>query len=185
MILKGLPAMPWRVRRKGAPDTLATGHQVFGIARPAGIDRSTRRLQHDRQCRRGPDISLLQCEADQSREVAMQQHQDQTRSQRFQQYRASKTALFWSCAGSVVVATIVGFSWGGWTTGGSAQDDGGQGGRERAPGAGRGRVRRPLHGRAGRGRPADRAAGDHELLRAEQVRRGRRLGNNRARQQHG
>jgi hypothetical protein len=52
----------------------------------------------------------------------MQQHQDQTRSQRFQQYRASKTALFWSCAGSVIVATIVGFSWGGWTTGGSAQD---------------------------------------------------------------
>ena len=47
--------------------------------------------------------------------------QNQTRSQRFQQYRASKTALFWSCAGSVVVATIVGFSWGGWTTDGSAQ----------------------------------------------------------------
>jgi hypothetical protein len=47
--------------------------------------------------------------------------QNQTRSQRFQQYRASKTALFWSCAGSVVVATVVGFSWGGWTTGGGAQ----------------------------------------------------------------
>ena len=52
----------------------------------------------------------------------MQQHQDQTLSQRFQQYRASKTALFWSCAGSVIVATIVGFSWGGWTTGGSARE---------------------------------------------------------------
>jgi hypothetical protein len=47
--------------------------------------------------------------------------ENQTRSQRFQQYRASKTALFWSCAGSVVMATIVGFSWGGWTTDGSAQ----------------------------------------------------------------
>jgi hypothetical protein len=46
----------------------------------------------------------------------------QFRSQRFQQYRASKAALFWACAGSVVVATVVGFSWGGWTTGGSAQD---------------------------------------------------------------
>ena len=52
----------------------------------------------------------------------MQQHQDQTLSQRFQQYRASKTALFWSCAGCVVVATVVGFTWGGLTTGGSAQD---------------------------------------------------------------
>jgi hypothetical protein len=48
--------------------------------------------------------------------------QFQTRSQRFQQYRASKAALFWACTGSVVVATVVGFSWGGWTTGGSAQD---------------------------------------------------------------
>jgi hypothetical protein len=52
----------------------------------------------------------------------MQQNQRQSLSQRFQQYRPSKTALFWSCAGSVIVATIVGFSWGGWTTGGSAQD---------------------------------------------------------------
>ena len=50
----------------------------------------------------------------------MQQHQRQTLSQRVHQYRASKAVLFWACAGSVVVATIVGFSWGGWVTGGSA-----------------------------------------------------------------
>jgi hypothetical protein len=50
----------------------------------------------------------------------MQQDQNQTLSQRFQQYRASKAVLFWACAGSVLVATIVGFSWGGWVTGGSA-----------------------------------------------------------------
>ena len=50
----------------------------------------------------------------------MQQHQRQTLSQRVHQYRASKAVLFWACAGSVVVATIVGFSWGGWTTDGSA-----------------------------------------------------------------
>jgi hypothetical protein len=48
--------------------------------------------------------------------------QNQTLSQRFQQYRPSKTALFWSCGACVVLATVVGFSWGGWTTGGSAQD---------------------------------------------------------------
>jgi hypothetical protein len=52
----------------------------------------------------------------------MQQGQNQTLSQRFEQYRASKSALFWACAGSVVVATIVGFSWGGWVTGGSARE---------------------------------------------------------------
>jgi hypothetical protein len=43
-------------------------------------------------------------------------------SQRFQDYRPSKTALFWSCAGCIVVTLIVGFTWGGWVTGGSAQD---------------------------------------------------------------
>jgi hypothetical protein len=42
-------------------------------------------------------------------------------SQRFQQYQASKAVLFWACAGSVIVATVVGFHWGGWVTGGSAQ----------------------------------------------------------------
>jgi hypothetical protein len=52
----------------------------------------------------------------------LQQHQGQTLSQRFQQYRPSKTALFWSCAGCVALAMIVGFSWGGWTTGGTAQE---------------------------------------------------------------
>jgi pimeloyl-ACP methyl ester carboxylesterase len=52
----------------------------------------------------------------------MQRDQSQTLSQRFQQYRASKAVLFWACAGSVVVATIVGFSWGGWVTGGTAQE---------------------------------------------------------------
>jgi hypothetical protein len=52
----------------------------------------------------------------------MQQGQKRTLSQRFDDYQASKTVLFWACAGSVIAATIVGFSWGGWTTGGSAQE---------------------------------------------------------------
>ncbi len=52
----------------------------------------------------------------------MQQNQNQSLAQHYKQYRPSKTALFWACAGSVVVATIAGFSWGGWVTGGSAQD---------------------------------------------------------------
>jgi hypothetical protein len=43
-------------------------------------------------------------------------------SQRFQDYRPSKTALFWSCAGCIVATLIVGFTWGGWVTRGSAQD---------------------------------------------------------------
>jgi hypothetical protein len=43
-------------------------------------------------------------------------------SQHFQDYRPSKTALFWSCAGCIVATMIVGFSWGGWVTGGGAQE---------------------------------------------------------------
>lgn len=43
-------------------------------------------------------------------------------SQRFEEYRPSKTALFWSCAGCVVATMIVGFTWGGWVTGGTATE---------------------------------------------------------------
>ena len=52
----------------------------------------------------------------------MEHHRKRGLSQRFQDYQASKTVLFWSSAGCVVLATIVGFSWGGWTTGGTARE---------------------------------------------------------------
>ena len=44
----------------------------------------------------------------------------QGRSQRFAEYRPSKTVLFWSCAGCVAATMIIGFTWGGWVTGGTA-----------------------------------------------------------------
>jgi hypothetical protein len=47
---------------------------------------------------------------------------DKSMSQRFQDYRPSKTALFWSCAGCIVATMVVGFTWGGWVTGGTAQE---------------------------------------------------------------
>lgn len=37
-------------------------------------------------------------------------------------YRPSKTVWFWSTAGAVVVTLILGFTWGGWVTGGAAAD---------------------------------------------------------------
>ena len=37
-------------------------------------------------------------------------------------YRPSKVALFWSCAGTAVLTMVVGFAWGGWVTGGSAAE---------------------------------------------------------------
>jgi hypothetical protein len=35
--------------------------------------------------------------------------------------RPTKTAVFWSWVGSVVLTMIIGFAWGGWVTGGTAQ----------------------------------------------------------------
>jgi hypothetical protein len=43
-----------------------------------------------------------------------------TFSQRWGNLHATKAQLFWACAGCVVAALIVGFTWGGWVTGGTA-----------------------------------------------------------------
>ena len=42
-------------------------------------------------------------------------------SKNWESYRASKATLFWSCAGCAVATMIVGFTWGGWVTGGTAE----------------------------------------------------------------
>jgi hypothetical protein len=41
-------------------------------------------------------------------------------SERWSKARPTKTVVFWSCAASVIVTMIVGFTWGGWVTGGTA-----------------------------------------------------------------
>ena len=43
-------------------------------------------------------------------------------SRRFEDYRPSKTVLFWSCVACIVATLIIGFSWGGWVTGGTAKE---------------------------------------------------------------
>lgn len=45
---------------------------------------------------------------------------EQTISQRWENFRPSKTLWFWSVAGAAIVTMIVGFTAGGWTTGGTA-----------------------------------------------------------------
>lgn len=37
-------------------------------------------------------------------------------------YRPTKTLWFWSCAGAAVATTILGFTWGGWVTGGTLEN---------------------------------------------------------------
>ncbi len=41
-------------------------------------------------------------------------------AQRLETYRASKTVVAWCCAFSVAATILVGFTWGGWMTGGGA-----------------------------------------------------------------
>lgn len=42
--------------------------------------------------------------------------------QRWSASRPTKTALFWSCVASAVITMIVGFTWGGWVRGATAQN---------------------------------------------------------------
>src|ERR1700722_6588258 len=47
-------------------------------------------------------------------------------------YRPAKSTLFWSCAACVVATIVVGFVWGGWVTGGTANKMAGEGRMELA-----------------------------------------------------
>jgi hypothetical protein len=42
--------------------------------------------------------------------------------QQLKDYQPTKTTLFWSVAGSAVLTMVVGFTWGGWVTGGTAAE---------------------------------------------------------------
>jgi hypothetical protein len=50
--------------------------------------------------------------------------------QRWDKVRPTKWVLVWFCLGSVIGAVIVGFTWGGWVTGGSARDMAVQSGKD-------------------------------------------------------
>jgi hypothetical protein len=45
----------------------------------------------------------------------------QSLGQKWSAARPTKTAVVWACIASVIVTMIVGFTWGGWVTGGTAQ----------------------------------------------------------------
>ena len=46
---------------------------------------------------------------------------EKTFGARWVAYRPSKAGLFWSCVAIAIVTMVVGFSWGGWVTGSTAQ----------------------------------------------------------------
>jgi hypothetical protein len=53
--------------------------------------------------------------AGQNRKVSFQE--------RWQEFRPTKTVVGWSWVGTIVLTMIVGFGWGGWVTGGTAQQN--------------------------------------------------------------
>ncbi len=52
----------------------------------------------------------------------MGQHGERSLGQRWDELQPTKTMLAWACAGSIAATLVVGFSWGGWVTGGTAQE---------------------------------------------------------------
>jgi hypothetical protein len=53
--------------------------------------------------------------------MAMQNTTKQSLSRRWEDYQPSKTMLFWACVAAVIATIVVGFSWGGWVTGGTSR----------------------------------------------------------------
>ena len=53
--------------------------------------------------------------------MAMQSTTKQSLSRRWENYQPSKTMLVWACIAAVIATIVVGFSWGGWVTGGTSR----------------------------------------------------------------
>jgi hypothetical protein len=53
--------------------------------------------------------------------MAMQSSSKTSFAQRWEDYKPSKSALVWACAATAVATMIVGFTWGGWVTGGTSR----------------------------------------------------------------
>jgi hypothetical protein len=52
--------------------------------------------------------------------MSMQTNTKQSLARRWESYQPSKSTLVWGCAATAVATMIVGFSWGGWVTGGTS-----------------------------------------------------------------
>ena len=51
----------------------------------------------------------------------MEQKKKVSLKKRWREARPTKTVVFWSWVASAVLTMVIGFAWGGWVTGGSAQ----------------------------------------------------------------
>jgi hypothetical protein len=53
--------------------------------------------------------------------MTMQSMTKRSLSRRWEDYQPSKTTLVWACIAAMIATIVVGFSWGGWVTGGTSQ----------------------------------------------------------------
>jgi hypothetical protein len=53
--------------------------------------------------------------------MAMQSTTNPSLFRRWEDYQPSKTIMVWACIAAAVAAIVVGFSWGGWVTGGTSR----------------------------------------------------------------
>jgi hypothetical protein len=53
--------------------------------------------------------------------MAMQSTTKPSLFRRWEDYQPSKTILVWACVAAVIATIVVGFSWGGWVTGGTSR----------------------------------------------------------------
>ena len=60
----------------------------------------------------------------------MAQYGKRNLSQRWAELQPSKTMLVWACVGCIAATMVVGFTWGGWVTGGTARGMAGTAGDE-------------------------------------------------------
>jgi len=65
-------------------------------------------------------VSKLSDDGDRSKKV--EQEKKVSYRQRWDKTRATKKVVFWAILGAIVLTMIIGFSWGGWVTGGTAQN---------------------------------------------------------------
>jgi hypothetical protein len=51
----------------------------------------------------------------------MQVNTKQSLGRRWENYQPTKSVLFWACVAAIIATIFIGFSWGGWVTGGTAR----------------------------------------------------------------
>jgi hypothetical protein len=67
------------------------------------------------------DVGKNVWDEDSDRSKKMEQEKKVSYRQRWDKARATKKVVFWAIIGAIVLTMIVGFNWGGWVTGGTAQ----------------------------------------------------------------